>query len=98
MGFCTPTEAAKKMTASDVISAPYPLTWAGEAKDLSMYNAEMIDVLKELADSKCVEFLATPFSYSLAAEYNMAPTHILIRSSPSGRLCSWFAYFSASIG
>ena len=38
MGFCTPTEAAKKMTASDVISAPYPLTWAGEAKDLSMYN------------------------------------------------------------
>ena len=35
------------------------------------YTPEMIDVLKELADSKCVEFLATPFSYSLAAEYNM---------------------------
>mgnify|MGYP003295310223 CR=1 FL=1 len=28
------------------------------------------DVLKELADTKCVEFLATPFAYSLASEYN----------------------------
>lgn len=34
------------------------------------YAPEMIDILKELADSKCVEFLATPFAYSLAAEYN----------------------------
>lgn len=34
------------------------------------YNPEMIDVLKELAASKCVEFLAMPFSYSLAAEHN----------------------------
>ena len=34
------------------------------------FNPEMIDILKELAASKCVEFLATPYSYSLAAEYN----------------------------
>lgn len=38
MGFCTPSEAAKRLTAGDPISAPYPMTWAGEAKDLSMYN------------------------------------------------------------
>ncbi len=37
MGFVTPAEAAKKMTASDVLSSPTPLTWAGEAKDLSVY-------------------------------------------------------------
>ncbi len=37
MGFCTPTEAAKSMNASDVLSAPYPITWSGEAKDLSVY-------------------------------------------------------------
>lgn len=34
------------------------------------FNPEMIDILKELAATKCVEFLATPYSYSLAAEYN----------------------------
>lgn len=38
MGFVTPTEAAKKMTPNDVVSVPYPMTWAGEAKDLSVYN------------------------------------------------------------
>ena len=37
MGFLTPAEAAKKMTASDILSSPTPLTWAGEAKDLSIY-------------------------------------------------------------
>ena len=36
MGFVTPTEAAKK-GAKDVVSASYPLTWSGEAKDLSVY-------------------------------------------------------------
>ena len=36
------------------------------------FNPEMIDILKELAGTKCVEFLATPFSYSLAAEYNLS--------------------------
>ena len=36
------------------------------------FAPEMIDLLKELADSKCVEFLATPYAYSLAAEYDMA--------------------------
>ena len=36
MGFVTPAEAAKK-AAKDVVSAPYPLTWSGEAKDLSVY-------------------------------------------------------------
>jgi alpha-amylase len=34
------------------------------------FNPEMIDILKELAATKCVEFLATPYSYSLASEYN----------------------------
>lgn len=38
MGFLTPSEAAKKMPAADTMSAPYPLTWSGEAKDLSAYN------------------------------------------------------------
>ncbi|MBR1879091.1 MAG: glycoside hydrolase family 57 protein [Paludibacteraceae bacterium] len=37
MGFMTPSEAAKKLAAEDVVSAPYPLTWSGEAKDLSVY-------------------------------------------------------------
>lgn len=36
MGFVTPAEAAKK-AAKEVMSAPYPLTWSGEAKDLSVY-------------------------------------------------------------
>ncbi len=34
------------------------------------FAPEMIDLLKELADTKCVEFVATPHAYSLAAEYN----------------------------
>ena len=34
------------------------------------YAPEMIDILKELAQTGCVEFVATPFAYSLAAEYN----------------------------
>lgn len=34
------------------------------------FNPEMIDVLKELADSKCVEFLAVPHAYALAGEFN----------------------------
>ena len=38
MGFMTPAEAAKKMAAEDVLSSPYPLTWSGEAKDLSIYT------------------------------------------------------------
>ncbi len=38
MGFITPAEAAKKLAAKDVVVAPYPITWAGEAKDLSIYN------------------------------------------------------------
>lgn len=37
MGFLTPQEAAKKMTAKDRIVVPYPLTWTGEAKDLAAY-------------------------------------------------------------
>ncbi|MCQ2325487.1 MAG: glycoside hydrolase family 57 protein [Paludibacteraceae bacterium] len=39
-------------------------------ESFEQFNPEMIDVLKELADTKCVEFLATPFAYSLASEYN----------------------------
>ncbi len=38
MGFMTPAEAAKKLAAEDVLSSPYPLTWSGEAKDLSIYT------------------------------------------------------------
>ena len=34
----TPSEAAKKLAAKDVVVAPYPITWAGEAKDLSIYT------------------------------------------------------------
>ena len=37
MGFITPAEATKKMAADDVLTSPYPLTWSGEAKDLSIY-------------------------------------------------------------
>ena len=37
MGFMTPSEAAKKLPAANVVSTPYPLTWSGEAKDLSIY-------------------------------------------------------------
>ena len=38
MGFMTPAEATKKLAAEDVLSSPYPLTWSGEAKDLSVYT------------------------------------------------------------
>ena len=38
MSFVTPAEAAKKFAANDVVVAPYPITWAGEAKDLSIYT------------------------------------------------------------
>ena len=38
IGFMTPSEVAKKFAANDVIVAPYPITWAGEAKDLGIYT------------------------------------------------------------
>lgn len=38
MGFMTPSEVAKKCAANDAVVVPYPLTWAGEAKDLSIYT------------------------------------------------------------
>ena len=38
IGFMTPGEVAKKCAANDAVVVPYPLTWAGEAKDLSTYN------------------------------------------------------------
>lgn len=37
IGFVTPSEAIKKYPAFGTVSALHPLTWAGEAKDLSMY-------------------------------------------------------------
>ena len=37
-GFMTPSEAAKKLRMEHTIVSPYPLTWAGEAKDLSMFT------------------------------------------------------------
>lgn len=36
------------------------------------YTPEMIDVLKELAATKCVEFVASTYSYSLAAQYSVS--------------------------
>jgi len=36
------------------------------------YVPEMIDLLKELASSKCVEFVRVPYSYSLAAQCNVS--------------------------
>ena len=45
MGFMTPSEVAKKFAANDAIVAAHPLTWAGEAKDLSTYNGN--DVQQE---------------------------------------------------
>ena len=38
IGFLTPSEAAKKLAAKDVVVAPYPITWVGEAKDLGIYT------------------------------------------------------------
>ena len=38
MNFVTPAEAAKKFAANDAIVAPYPITWAGEAKDINIYT------------------------------------------------------------
>ena len=37
IGFMTPSEAAKKLSAESVITSPFPLTWRGEAKDLSTF-------------------------------------------------------------
>ena len=37
IGFVTPSEAIKKLPANTIISALHSLTWAGEAKDLSIY-------------------------------------------------------------
>ena len=37
MCFVTPSEAVKGHTPTSVLSALHPLTWAGEAKDLSLY-------------------------------------------------------------
>ena len=38
IGFMTPSEVAKKFATNDVVVAPYPLTWAGEAKDINIYT------------------------------------------------------------
>ena len=38
IGFMTPSEVAKRFATNDVIVAPYPLTWAGEAKDINIYT------------------------------------------------------------
>lgn len=37
---------------------------------LEQFAPEMIDVLKELAETKCVEFVAVPYALGLASEYN----------------------------
>ncbi len=38
VGFLTPAEAAKKLQPVQTLSSPEALTWAGEAKDLSVFN------------------------------------------------------------
>ncbi len=38
VGFMTPSEAAKKLHPVQTVSSPYPLTWAGEAKDLGEFT------------------------------------------------------------
>lgn len=38
MGFTTPAEATKKSTSKGTLVIPYPISWAGEAKDISVYN------------------------------------------------------------
>ena len=55
MSFVTPSEAAKKFAATDAIVAPYPITWAGEAKDINIYTgndlqAEAIQKLFAVAE------------------------------------------------
>ena len=37
---------------------------------LQQYAPEVIDAMKELAATKAVEFVATPYAYSLASEYS----------------------------
>lgn len=39
---------------------------------LEQYTPEMIDRLRRLADTRCVEFVVTPYSYSLAGEYSQS--------------------------
>ena len=38
IGFTTPAEATKKTVAADLLSVPYPMSWAGESKDLNLFN------------------------------------------------------------
>ena len=38
VGFMTPAEAAKRLKPVQSITAPYPITWAGEAKDLNEFT------------------------------------------------------------
>jgi len=37
---------------------------------MEQYTPEMIDLLKDLADSHCVEMVAMPYTYSLACQYS----------------------------
>lgn len=39
-------------------------------EQLEQYTPEVIDLMKELVGTKCVELVATPYSYSLAAQYS----------------------------
>jgi alpha-amylase len=50
IGFMTPSDVVKKLSATDAVVVPYPLTWAGEAKDLSTYNGNDLqqEALKKL--------------------------------------------------
>ena len=37
VGFCTPTEAISKLKPVDMLSVPYPMSWADEARDTSAW-------------------------------------------------------------
>ena len=49
MRFVTPSEAAKA-AAEETVSVPYPMSWAGEGKDLSVFNGNDLqqEALKKL--------------------------------------------------
>ena len=42
IGFMTPSEAIKKNAAVDTVSVPIPITWTGEAKDLTSFNGNYL--------------------------------------------------------
>lgn len=42
VGFMTPTEAVAKLKPVDMLSIPYPISWADEARDVSAWKGNML--------------------------------------------------------